>query len=225
MGNLTAVMTLSALRAGYGNQPVTPSITGHILPGCMLAVVGDNGCGKSTLLKTVAGFQPTVSGQLNWPLGRPIIGWLAQRQTLEMQFPVIVQDVVSMGLWPARSLFQRLRSQDRSAIAEAMDRVGIRDLARNPIDTLSGGQFQRMLFARIWLQQAPLVLLDEPFTGVDENTTGILMSLMNEMKHRGQTLMAVLHDAPRVARHFSDVLTIRHDNAEWTYAGEVHNPC
>lgn len=215
MGDFIAMIELSALRVGYANNPVTPEISGTIVRGCMLAIVGENGCGKSTLLKTLAGFIPAVSGEVYWPAGRPVIGWLAQRQTMETQFPIVVQDVVAMGLWPEFSLFRAFRAAQRQRIASALARVGLTHLAKSPIDALSGGQFQRMLFARVWLQQAPLVMLDEPFTGVDEGTTTILMSLMEEMCQRGQTVLAVLHDTPRATRYFTDILRLNHNACEW----------
>ena len=215
MGYLITMIELSALTVGYAGNPVTPEISGSIAQGCMLAIVGENGCGKSTLLKTLAGFIPAVSGEFSWSPARPVIGWLAQGQTMEAQFPVLVQDVVAMGLWPELSLFRSVSSSKRQRIEGALERVGIRELAKTPIDALSGGQFQRMLFARVWLQHAPLVMLDEPFTGVDEGTTNTLMSLMEEMCQRGQTILAVLHDTPRTTRYFTDVLRLNRDTAQW----------
>ncbi|KFC12836.1 ATP-binding component of an ABC superfamily zinc transporter [Trabulsiella guamensis ATCC 49490] len=181
----------------------------------MTAIVGDNGCGKSTLLKTLAGFLPPVKGSVHWPNGRPVIGWLAQRITFESDFPIVVQDVVNMGLWPTVSLFRSIGRSERLQIAAALERVGMLHLARSPVGTLSGGQFQRMLFARVWLQQAPLVMLDEPLTGVDENTSQVLMSLIGEMHQRGQTILAVLHDTSRVNRYFPAVLRLGSTCCEW----------
>ena len=194
VGDRTAMIELQELSVGYNHSPVTSIISGHIAVGSMTAIVGENGCGKSTLLKTLAGFLPPVNGHIIWPHGRPDTGWLAQRNTLESDFPIVVQDVVSMGLWPRVSLFRSIRRSERLRIAAALERVGLLHLAKSPIETLSGGQFQRMLFARVWLQQAPLIMLDEPLTGVDENTSHVLMSLIEEMHQRGQTILAVLHD-------------------------------
>lgn len=215
MGYFITMIELSSLTVGYAGSPVTPEISGTIAQGCMLAIVGENGCGKSTLLKTLAGFIPPVGGEFRWSTGRPVIGWLAQRQTMESQFPVRVKDVVAMGLWPELSLFRSVRASQRQRIGEALERVDILHLADNPIDSLSGGQFQRMLFARVWLQQAPLVMLDEPFTGVDEGTSDTLMSLMTQMCQRGQTLLTVLHDTPRTARYFTTTLRLNRDAAQW----------
>ena len=161
------MIVMNDLVAGYDRQPVTRALSGVIERGSMTAIVGANGCGKSTLLKTLAGFIPPVSGTFRWQGRRPVVGWLAQRHALEAQFPLTVQDVVSMGCWPEISLFAGFRRDTRMRIAGALERVGLASMALSTIDELSGGQFQRMLFARVLVQQAPLVMLDEPFTGVD----------------------------------------------------------
>ncbi|MGK9174070.1 ATP-binding cassette domain-containing protein [Yokenella regensburgei] len=209
------MIELDHVVAGYGGQAVTPSLCGVVERGSMTAIVGANGCGKSTLLKTLAGLLVPVSGALRWPESRPVIGWLAQRQSLDPHFPVTVQDVVSMGSWPRVSLFRGLSSKERKQVPEALERVGIRALAGHTIDTLSGGQFQRMLFARMWLQQAPLVMLDEPFTGVDEATSQVLMEQIVDMHQHGQTILAVLHDSERVSRYFPQTLRLDGASARW----------
>lgn len=209
------MIELDHLVAGYARLPVTPSLSGTIETGSMTAITGVNGSGKSTLLKTLAGFIPPVSGSIRWPAGRPVIGWLAQRHALESQFPLTVQDVVSMGAWPRISLLKALDRDTRARIALMLERVGLSSLARVTIDRLSGGQFQRMLFARVLLQQAPLVMLDEPFTGVDEATRQDLMALMLEMHRQGQTVLAVLHDSQCVADHFPETLHLAAEKAYW----------
>ncbi|GAB7416566.1 hypothetical protein TUM16655_45670 [Enterobacter cloacae] len=128
-----------------------------------------------------------------------------------------------MGLWPRVSLFRSIRRSERLRIAAALERVGLLHLAKSPIETLSGGQFQRMLFARVWLQQAPLIMLDEPLTGVDENTSHVLMSLIEEMHQRGQTILAVLHDTTRVQRYFPSVLRLESERSYWQT--QVHKEC
>lgn len=209
------MIVMNELTAGYEHQAVTRPLSGVIEPGSMTAIVGANGCGKSTLLKTLAGFIPPVSGSFRWQGKRPVIGWLAQRHALETQFPITVQDAVSMGCWPQVSLLSGLRRDARLRVARALERVGLEQMAQVTIDALSGGQFQRMLFARVLVQEAPLVMLDEPFTGVDEATCNALMALMLEMYMQGQTLLAVLHDSERVSRHFPQTLRLDADSSCW----------
>lgn len=208
VGGITAMIVLDNLCIGYDGEAIAPPVDGRITRGNLMAIVGANGCGKSTLLKTLAGFIPPVSGKVRWQVRRPVIGWLAQRQELDQQFPLTVQDVVSQGAWPRLSLLYGMGPGIRKRIATALERVGLLSLAKAPINTLSGGQFQRMLFARILVQQAPLVMLDEPFTGVDETTTEMLMSLILDMQRHGQTVLAVLHDSEKVARFFPQVLEL-----------------
>lgn len=208
VGGITTMIVLDNLCIGYDGEAIAPPVDGRITRGNLMAIVGANGCGKSTLLKTLAGFIPPVSGKVRWQVRRPVIGWLAQRQELDQQFPLTVQDVVSQGAWPRLSLLYGMGPGMRKRIATALERVGLLSLAKAPINTLSGGQFQRMLFARILVQQAPLVMLDEPFTGVDETTTEMLMSLILDMQRHGQTVLAVLHDSEKVARFFPQVLEL-----------------
>ena len=192
------MIELDHLVAGYEELAITPALSGVIAAGSMTAIVGLNGCGKSTLLKTLAGFIPPVSGRLRWTVSRPVIGWLAQRHALESQFPLTVQDVVSQGAWPHVSLLGGIRSELRRRIGAALERVGLTSMAKTPIEALSGGQFQRMLFARVIVQQAPLAMLDEPFTG-----------------------MAVLHDNQRVAEYFPETLLLEPQRARWGNTDDV----
>ena len=215
------MIELDNLVAGYEGAAITPSLSGVIHKGSMTAIVGLNGCGKSTLLKTLAGFIPPVSGVLRWSPTRPTIGWLAQRHALESQFPLTVLDVVSQGAWPRISLLRGLRNDVRRRIQAALARVGLTEMARTPIEALSGGQFQRMLFARVLVQRAPLVMLDEPFTGIDEATTHDLMTVIQEMHQQGQTVLAVLHDNQRVADYFPETLLLAPQNASWGLTHEV----
>lgn len=208
VGGIAAMIVLDNLRVGYDGEAIAPPVDERITRGSLMAIVGENGCGKSTLLKTLAGFIPPVSGSVHWQTRRPVIGWLAQRQDLDQQFPLTVQDVVCQGAWPRIALCYGIGPAMRRRVADALDRVGLLSRAKIPIGTLSGGQFQRMLFARILVQQAPLVMLDEPFTGVDETTTEMLMGLILDMHRRGQTVLAVLHDSEKVSRFFPQVLTL-----------------
>lgn len=215
------MIELDNLVAGYEGVAITPSLSGVIHKGSMTAIVGLNGCGKSTLLKTLAGFIPPVSGVVRWSPTRPTIGWLAQRHALESQFPLTVLDVVSQGAWPRISLLRGLRNDVRRRIQAALARVGLTEMARTPIEALSGGQFQRMLFARVLVQRAPLVMLDEPFTGIDEATTHDLMTVIQEMHQQGQTVLAVLHDNQRVADYFPETMLLTPQRARWGSTPDV----
>lgn len=214
------MIELDNLVAGYEGTAITPPLSGTLAAGSMTAIVGLNGCGKSTLLKTLAGFLPPVSGSIRWPQRRPVIGWLAQRHMLESQFPLVVRDVVSQGAWPQVSLLRGLLRGERRRIDEILARVGLLAMAKTPIEALSGGQFQRMLFARVMVQRAPLVMLDEPFTGIDEATSRALMDFILDMYQQGQTVLAVLHDNQRVMRYFPQTLFLGPQHLRW---GDTHD--
>lgn len=216
------MISLNQLVLGYQGRAVAPALTGLVAKGSMTAIIGANGTGKSTLLKTLLKLQVPVSGQLSFTDGSaPRIAWLPQLAEMERQFPATVYDVVCMGAWPARGLFSALNRKHRLQIADAIERVGLSAYSKKPIEMLSGGQFQRMLFARLLVQNAPLVLLDEPFTGVDSQTSDFLMSLICQMHQAGQTVMAVLHDNERVSRHFPQVLLLTKDHVHWGDADDV----
>ncbi|WP_413774301.1 MULTISPECIES: metal ABC transporter ATP-binding protein [unclassified Klebsiella] len=221
VGGRAAMIELDNLVVGYEGRAITPALSGMIHKGSMTAIVGLNGCGKSTLLKTLAGFIPPVSGVMRWTPSRPTIGWLAQRHALESQFPLTVIDVVSQGTWPRISLLRGIGRDVRRRIQAALARVGLAAMATAPIESLSGGQFQRMLFARVLVQRAPLVMLDEPFTGIDEATTFDLMGVIEEMHQQGQTVLAVLHDNQRVADYFPQTLLLAENNACWGHTHDV----
>ncbi|MEA9391879.1 ABC transporter ATP-binding protein [Acerihabitans sp. TG2] len=216
------MITLENIVLGYQGQGISLPISGRVHTGSMTALVGANGSGKSTLLKTLAGLLPAVSGQLTFNAAvRPRMAYLPQQSEMDHQFPINVVDVVAMGCWPATGLLGRIGRADKKRIEQALERVGLSALSSRPIEALSGGQFQRMLFARLLVQHAPLVLLDEPFTGIDSQTCRLLMEVIAQLHTRGQTLLVVLHDSDLVARHFPQTLMLSQKHVHWGASAEV----
>ncbi|MBJ3816881.1 metal ABC transporter ATP-binding protein [Shimwellia pseudoproteus] len=214
------MITLENLVTGYQGHPLSQPISGTFRAGSMTAIIGANGTGKSTLLRTLAGLQPAVSGTLRrQPLA--CTGWLPQQHALDHQFPITVHDVVAMGCWPQRSMWRGLGGGSRQRIMSALDQVGIRSLAEHTIDTLSGGQFQRMLFARLLVQDAPLLLMDEPFTGIDSQTSEALLALMCQLHRQGKTLLVVLHNLAMVQRAFPETLCLHQEYHHWGPTNDV----
>src|SRR5687767_13281067 len=170
-------MTRTAIRfddvtLGYGRRPAVHHLDGEIAPGSLTAVVGPNGAGKSTLLKGVVGALRPLAGRIELSSGpHTRVAYLPQAADLDRTFPVPVYDLVAMGLWGRSGLFGGVGRRDRARIEEALAAVGLTGFERRPIGTLSGGQMQRALFARLLLQDASVVLLDEPFTAIDAKTT------------------------------------------------------
>ena len=210
-------MRFSQLQAGYQGVAVTPVVDAELAQGSMTALVGANGSGKSTLLKTIAGLIKPVAGRCDVRLSRREIGWMPQRSELEARFPLTVFELVSMGCWPRCGWFGGVRSDMQKEIFAALDAVQMRAFADAQPGTLSGGQLQRVLFARLLLQRSRLWLLDEPFNGIDSRTVALLMAILQQQQQAGTTLLVVLHDRPLVARYFSDVLSM--DDARCRHAG------
>lgn len=209
------MMVLNQLVVGYQQRGVTPPLTGEFSRGSMTALIGPNGCGKSTLLKTLCGILPPVSGSVGRLVPSPSIGWLPQHAEIEKNFPVTVFDLVAMGFWRRCGWLRGISRQQRLQVMSALERVNMLSFATSAPGTLSGGQLQRVLFARILVQEAELLLLDEPFTGVDSDTIELLLALLAERQRAGNTLIVVLHDMARVARHFPQVLHMTPQCGEW----------
>ena len=205
-------MRFIQLQAGYQNRTVTPIVNAELTSGSMTALIGANGSGKSTLLKTIAGLLKPVAGRCELQLPRKAIGWMPQRSELETRFPITVFELVSMGCWPRCGWFGGINRAMRREIDEALEAVKMRDFAEAQPATLSGGQLQRVLFARLLMQRSPLWLLDEPFNGIDSKTVTLLMSILQRQQQAGTTLLVVLHDRPLVERYFSDVLSMDDDS-------------
>ncbi|WP_407944740.1 metal ABC transporter ATP-binding protein [Pantoea latae] len=201
-------MRFTQLQAGYQKVAVTPEINAELMAGSMTALIGANGSGKSTLLKTIAGLLRPIAGACELSLPRKAIGWMPQRSELETRFPLTVFELVSMGCWPRCGWFGGIDRQMRREIHKALEAVQMQAFTGAQPATLSGGQLQRVLFARLLLQRSPLWLLDEPFNGIDAQTVTLLMSILQRQQQAGTTLLVVLHDRPLVERYFSDVLSL-----------------
>lgn len=211
------------LTLGYDGHPAVHHLSGAVARGALLAVVGANGSGKSTLLKGIVGILKPLAGSVSrGPDSR--FAYLPQQSELDRTFPARVVDLVRMGLWPARGLFGRFRAEDHARVDAALDAVGLRGFNDRGIDTLSGGQLQRALFARVAVQDAPLILLDEPFNAVDEKTVADLVALLHRWHGEGRTIMVVAHDLELVARHFPETLLLARRAVAWGPTQTVLSP-
>ncbi|WP_283602679.1 metal ABC transporter ATP-binding protein [Serratia proteamaculans] len=216
------MITLQQAVLGYGGEPLFPPLNGHFAAGSLTAVVGVNGAGKSTLLKALAGLLPLQSGKLSFSGNKPPrMAYLPQQAELDRQFPIVVSDLVAMGSWLQMGMFGGLSKRTAQHIAEALAAVGMTSMAHSPVGELSGGQLQRVLFARLLVQQAPLILLDEPFTGIDSATTQLLLQVIAQLHKQGQTVIAVLHDMSMVERHFPQALLLTPQCCHWGAADRV----
>jgi len=210
---------------GYGRHPAVHHLDGEIPAGSLTAVVGPNGAGKSTLLKGIVGTLTPLDGRIAIdPPGRATVAYLPQAAEIDRSFPLSVYDLVAMGLWSRAGLFGGVGRRDRTRIEEALAAVGLVGFERRPISTLSGGQMQRALFARLLLQDASLILLDEPFTAIDARTTADLLDLVRRWHDENRTVIAVLHDLDMVRRAFPQTLLIAREPVAWGETDRVLSP-
>lgn len=215
-------LTFDDLTLGYERHPVVHHLAGDVAPGSLLAIVGPNGAGKSTLLRAIAGELRPLGGRIDLHgLSRHEIGYLPQRSAIDESFPITVFDLVSTGLWRRIGPFRGLGGKGRSQVVEALATVGLEDFADRAIGTLSGGQLQRVRFARLLLQDARLVLLDEPYAGVDLKTVTDLTTLVARWHEEGRTVLVVLHDLEHVRSRYPEALLLAREQIARGKAAEV----
>ncbi len=222
LGGDAGMIALHTLMFGYPGQPPLGTLDGCFDSGSLTAIVGANGTGKSTLLKTLAGLLPPLGGHFCMaPQARRQLGYLPQLTEFDRQFPLSVNDLVLMGCVPHCGMFGRISGAWRKNALNALDTVGMAEFAQAHIGTLSGGQLQRVLFARLLVMQSPVILLDEPFTGIDAQTTRALLTVIRQLHQEGRTILAVLHDLEQVEAHFPRVLMLHPEGHRWGDCGEV----
>ena len=220
-----SVLAFRDLTLGYDRHPAVHHLDGDVEDGALLAVCGPNGAGKSTLLKGIAGVLKPLSGTIRRSdLPARDVAYLPQAAEVDRSFPVDVYDLVAMGLWRRTGLFGGISRADRSKIEDAIAAVGLSGFEARPIGTLSGGQMQRTLFARLLLQDARLILLDEPFTALDSGTVADLIALVERWNGEGRTVLAVLHDMELVHAHFPQTLLLARSPVAWGDTGQVLTP-
>lgn len=208
------LLEIRNLALGYPGETLFRGLSMDIDHGATLAVLGANGAGKSTFVKLLLGLFKPLAGTLNWPGGAPgDIGYLAQMTEFDRRFPIRVRDLVAMGAWKGLGLRGRLDRTMRDRVEQAMMTAGVADIADQSLHALSGGQLQRTLFARVILQDAQLILLDEPFAGVDQSTEAHLLTLIDRWRAQGRAVVLVVHDLSSVLDHCSHALLLGNGEA------------
>lgn len=217
-----AALAFTDLTLGYDRHPAVHHLTGRIEAGALLAVCGPNGAGKSTLLKGVMEQIKPLGGAIRREdCAARDIAYLPQAADIDRSFPVTVFDFAAMGLIGRLGLFGAIARADENRIGAALAAVGLTGFESRAIGTLSGGQMQRLLFARLILQDARLILLDEPFTAIDASTTGDLLALVEGWSRQGRAVVAVLHDFDLVRRHFPQTLLLAREPVAWGPTAEA----
>ncbi len=223
MSRKDAAISFRDVTLGYDRHPAVHHISGTIEAGSLLAIVGPNGAGKSTLLKGIVGELRPLSGSIAVKRTSRI-AYLPQQIETDRLFPISVFDCVAMGLWQEIGAWRGLGARYRDEVARALATIGLEGLSNRLVGALSGGQFQRVLFARLLLQDADIILLDEPFRAVDTKTVADLIALILSWHREGRTILAALHDLEQVRAHFPDTLLLAREVVAWGETGKVLTP-
>ena len=217
-------IALHDLTLGYDGHPAVHHLSGTFEAGSLTAICGPNGAGKSTLIKCLGGALPPLDGRIERGDTRlRDIACLPQSADIDRTFPIDVEDMAATGLLPASGFFGRTQKDGAARVRRALERVRLAGLADRHIGTLSGGQLQRLLFARVMVQDASLILLDEPFTALDAGTVTDLMTIIAEWHADGRTIIAVLHDLDLVRAHFPQTLLVAREPVAWGKTALVLN--
>jgi zinc/manganese transport system ATP-binding protein len=209
------LIRLSNLTVAYDRHPAVHHVSGSIASGSLTAIAGPNGAGKSTLLKAIMGEMRPSGGQIEHQLQRTDFGYLPQAADINRRFPVTVLDTVMMGAWRQMGAFGRVSRDEMAKARAAVSAVGLEGFETRLIGALSSGQLQRVLFARLLLQDAKVILLDEPFTAIDARTTRDLIDIIRRWHGDGRTIIAVLHDFEQIRAHFPETLLIAREMIDW----------
>lgn len=240
MNHKQNALTINDLTVAYENEPVLWDIDLSVPPGVIMAIVGPNGAGKTTLVKAILGLIKPAAGQVliydqPYTRQRHLVGYVPQRRSVDWDFPTTVFDVVMMGLYGELGWIKRPGKQHRRTTEQALEKVGILHLAERQINQLSGGQQQRVFLARALVQDAQVYFMDEPFQGVDATTERAIVTLLQELRDQGKTMIIVHHDLQTVSEYFDWVTllnvrkiasgpieqTYTQDNLKKTYGGRV----
>jgi zinc/manganese transport system ATP-binding protein len=207
---------------GYDRHPAVHHLSGDVASGTLLAVVGPNGAGKSTLFRGIVGMLKPLSGSISLGGTRARdVAYLPQVADIDRSFPISVFDFVGMGLLRQTGLFGGIGAKERAQVEHALEAVGLTGFEARAIGTLSGGQMQRMLFARLTLQDARVIVLDEPFNAIDAKTSADLLELVRRWHGEGRTVMAALHDIDLVRNTFPDALLLAREPVAWGKTTDV----
>ena len=207
-------ITVSNLTVSYGPVPALLDVSLEIPPGKLVGVIGPNGSGKSTLIKSILGFiKPDVGNVkvfgMDASMSKGQVAYVPQRGAVDWDFPITVREVAAMGRYGHRHWWQDLSREDYRWADEALEKVRMSDFSKRQIGQLSGGQQQRVFLARALAQNAEILLLDEPFAGVDAATESAILGVLEETRHSGKTLVVVHHDLGTAAEYFDLLILLK----------------
>ncbi len=210
------------LTVAYQGYRALECLSGAFESGSLTAVVGPNGGGKTTLLNVINGIIPPTAGYVDLSKVKASqIAYLPQRSRIDRSFPLLVSDVVAMGLCTQIGFYRRVKAAERKLINQTLETVGMERYAERSLHTLSGGEFQRVLFARMSMQNSPIVLLDEPFAAIDTPTMEILANVLCRWQQQGRTIISVMHDLDIVREFFPSTLILARSSVAWGKTADI----
>ncbi|MEM1333316.1 MAG: metal ABC transporter ATP-binding protein [Actinomycetota bacterium] len=221
-------LEVTDLTVAYGKKAVVWDVDLAVPAGTLMAIVGPNGAGKTTLIKAILGLLTPAAGQVllagkGHEQQRDRIAYVPQRGSVDWDFPTSALDVVMMGRYGDLGWFRRPGRRERALAMEALEQVGMGDLAERQISKLSGGQQQRVFLARALVQDADIYFMDEPFQGVDATTERAIIGLLQNLRAEGKTVVAVYHDLQTVTEYFDWVTLMNVRRIASGPVGEVFN--
>ena len=216
------MITTNNITVQFGKKPLFEDISITFSKGNVYGLIGANGSGKSTLVRTLLGIQQPVSGTISWSGGRPQnIAYLGQSSHTDNHFPLRVKDVVAMGAWRSLGFWSGLSQHASDKVDNALHRTGLVAMADRPLFECSSGQLQRCFFARAIVQDAPVIILDEPFTAIDQSTEEQLIDIIKQWRSENRTLVIVLHDLSSVMTISDHCLLLGNGRATFGRTNEI----
>ncbi len=224
-----ARLEFEQVTVGYNGRAALEDVTFQVPHGAQVAVVGPNGAGKSTLFKALVGLLPLRKGKIlvhGQPLGhhKDCVAYVPQREDIDWQFPVTVLDVVLMSRYGRLGWLKRPSVQDREVAMQSLSQLNVAELAEQPIGGLSGGQQQRIFLARALAQEPHILLMDEPFTGVDVTTQEAVLGVLHQLRERKVTALVSTHDLEMARTRFEYVLLLNRRVVAYGPSAEVFTP-
>lgn len=216
---------LNNLTIAYDRQPALHHINGEFINGSLTAITGPNGAGKSTLLKAISGILPVFEGSIGLgSISHKDIAYMPQASDMLRDFPINILQMVCAGFWQQCGGFGQITKSQSDKAIKALESVGLAGFEKRTLDSISSGQFQRALFARVIVQDAKLILLDEPFAAIDESTTEALLKIIKHWHSEGRTVICILHDFEQIKTNFNDCLLLARSIIAWGKPDEVLRP-
>ncbi|QGX68501.1 metal ABC transporter ATP-binding protein [Lactiplantibacillus plantarum] len=223
------MLKVQNLTVAYSDTPVFTDVAVNFNAGKITGIIGPNGAGKSTMIKAMLGLIKFQTGTVEYE-GRALkqfqkqIAYVEQRKDLDLTFPINVFDVVLTGTYGKLGLFREPSKADRQRCQDALEQLELADLAQRQISQLSGGQLQRVFVARALVQEANIIILDEPFVGIDLQSETAIMTILHQWRDAGKMIIVVHHDLNKVSRYFDDLVILNHGIVDYGPVDAVYTP-